>query len=101
MILTKPALIEGQIIKKGTEVRIIESKNLTRQQITIVDFIKHQINIDILEFIDVARSKRNFMTMYTDELDSNKMRQIESLGFSSKRFRIEPNGRNAIAIFSI
>lgn len=101
MKLTKNTLIEGEIVKKGTELRFKEAKKLTKSQIELLDFIKHQINIDLYPFVDVSRSSTKYITVYTDEFGYNDERLVESLGFSSGRYRIEPNGSKAIAIIKI
>ena len=80
---------------------LIESKKLTKKNQAIVEFIKGQINIDLTSNVDVDRSTRKYFTVYTDELSSEQLRQVESLGFSSEKYRIEPNGRSAIAVFPL
>lgn len=65
---------------------------LTKKQAAVVDFIKHQLGIDLSGLATNRGSNKWFNVDTSDPSIAHKMRQIESLGLSSGRYRIESNG---------
>lgn len=68
-------------------------RKLTKKQQEVIDFIKHQINIDLTSVATNRGSNQWFNVDTSDRAIGQKLRQIESLGLSSGRFTVEPNGR--------
>lgn len=65
---------------------------LTKSQLSVVDFIKHQISIDLSDLATSHGSNKWFNVDTSDPAIERKLRQIESLGLSSGKYRIESNG---------
>lgn len=88
----------GDTAMDGVALDGIRDKPVTKRQAEIVDFIKTQINYDLAPHAYFIKNKAIGIDLSeNDELDS-RMRNIESLGLSSKKFRVEPNGRRNYAL---
>ncbi len=60
--------------------------------VTIIDFIKHQLDIDISPISSISSKPKTFINIKLDKLECRQKRLIESLAISSKRFTLAPNG---------
>lgn len=67
----------------------------------VMDFIRHQIGLDLTATIDERNSKRTYITVNDSLIDDIDMRRLKSLEHSpvNKYFRMESNGGLGIAIF--
>jgi len=72
---------------------------LTKKQSAVIDFIKHQIGIDLSGLATKHGSNKWFNVDTSDPAIAHKLRQIESLGLSSGRYRIESNGGHGSAFY--
>lgn len=73
---------------------------ITKKQVEIIDFIKNQIDIDLTSHIK-EYFKRKYVFFWTQKLNKNDIIKIERLGFFSKKFKLEQNGCNCLAIVLI
>ena len=71
---------------------------LTKSQNAIIDFIHHQLSIDLKPYICSRQHNRKYITIDTIEIVSTQLRQIESLAISSGRYSYELNGYRKISL---
>jgi hypothetical protein len=68
------------------------------KQDDIINFINHQINLDITDHIEPRFSNRKMITIWINNLSVNDVMNIERLANQFKKYRIEPNGHQKIAL---
>jgi hypothetical protein len=82
-----------------SELKIGQSIVTAAKKDTLIDLIKHQLNIDITPFVNEQYSKPKYLTVELDEMDDLAQRAIRSLAHSSGKFRLESNGGLGEAFF--
>lgn len=84
----------------GTLDAVKGPKPPTKKQAALLDFIKTQIGIDLAPHAKYVKNSVIGVDVSDYEIGS-KFSRVESLGHSSGRFRVEPNGYKAMAIIMI
>jgi hypothetical protein len=70
---------------------------MTKKQHAIIDFIEYQLNILIKSEIKESK-KRNYIFLNTENIPSEKIRIIQSLGIEKNKYSVENNGYKCIAL---
>jgi RIO-like serine/threonine protein kinase len=79
---------------------------ITKQQKTVIDTYKKLTNVDLLPYVDEAKSKRSYIALDFSDLglnnnqlnDSELIITLERIGKDYNLFTIEPNGYNKFAL---
>lgn len=74
---------------------------LTKKTHAILDLIQQQVKLDLNPYVVDSFSNQKLVTIETDELSQRDLANIERIAHQFKTFRIEPNGRNKIALILV
>jgi len=77
---------------------IISKRIMTKKHEELLNLIEYLLSIKVLDKVPSRSYSRKCVTIETHDLSENELRLIESLGFSTGRYTVEPNGYNRVAL---
>ena len=79
-------------------IEFLSETKLSKKQNEIIQSLKNGLNIDITNHIEPSFTNNKVITIWTNELSDNDIRNIERWSNQYKKFRVEPNGHKKLAL---